>query len=104
MNNIYKVSNPKIVYNNFINYLKKNKLNVKDYQIYISNRKNKKYMIYDFKNDKIINHFGDLRYTDYTYHKDDKRRLNYLNRAKSIRGNWKNNIFSPNNLSIFLLW
>ena len=102
--NINRVSDTIKVYNNFIEYLKKHKLNVNNYEIYLSNRKNKKYMIYDKINDKIIAHFGNINYEDYTYHNDEKRRMNYLKRSNNIKGDWKNNIFSPNNLSINLLW
>lgn len=102
--NLYDFSNPYIVYDKFIKYLKKNNLNINDYQLYLSNRKDKKYMIYDVKNDKIISHFGNINYEDYTKHKNDFRRNLYLKRAMNIKGNWKNNIFSPNNLSINLLW
>ncbi len=45
-----------------------------------------------------------MRYADYTKHKDKKRRLNYLKRASNIKGNWSQNPFSPNMLSIILLW
>ena len=41
---------------------------------------------------------------DYTKHKDEKRRKSYLARAKGIKGDWKNNKYSANNLSIHLLW
>lgn len=66
-----------------------------------STRKNKKYMIYDGK--KWV-HFGQLGYEDFTKHQDEHRRKNYLSRSLKIKGNWKDNKFSPNNLSINLLW
>ena len=77
----------------------------KDIRLSISKRKNKKYMIYDSINDKWI-HFGSFKppMEDYTYHNDNKRRLNYLSRATKIKGNWNSNPYSPNNLSINLLW
>ena len=31
-------------------------------------------------------------------------RIRYLKRALSIKGNWKDNIYSPNYLSLLLLW
>ena len=49
-------------------------------------------------------HFGQMGYEDYTKHKDDDRRKNYLNRSSNIKGQWKSNKYSPNNLSIHLLW
>ena len=72
-------------------------------KIYPSSKSQKKYQIYDKKNKKWV-HFGQLGYEDYTKHKDKKRRKNYLARSTKIRGNWKKNKFSPNNLSINLLW
>ena len=67
-----------------------------------STRKNKKYMILN-DNNKYI-HFGDMRYQDFTKHQDLKRLNNYLSRATKIKGNWKKDKYSPNNLSISLLW
>lgn len=70
--------------------------------VYISNRKNKKYMISD-NSGKVV-HFGDSRYEDFTVHNDPIRRARYLARATKISGAWRNKEFSPNNLSINLLW
>ena len=66
-----------------------------------STRKNKKYMIMNDDHNYI--HFGDLRYEDATVHNDPVRISRYLKRATKIKGNWKNNKYSPNNLSINLL-
>ena len=41
---------------------------------------------------------------DFTKHHDEQRRQNYLKRSAGIRGNWKENKYSPNNLSRSLLW
>jgi hypothetical protein len=71
--------------------------------IYISSKKDKKYMVEDPNTNKLV-HFGQMGYEDHTKHQDEKRRQNYLNRSKNIRGNWKDNPYSPNNLSIHLLW
>ena len=61
-------------------------------------------------------HFGDLNYADYiiwtwlehTGEADkgeaDKRRDAYRARATNIKGNWKANKYSPNNLAINILW
>ncbi len=68
-----------------------------------STRNNKKYMILDPNKNKII-HFGQLGYEDFTKHKDEERRQRYLKRATNMKGNWKNNPYSPNNLSINILW
>ena len=71
-------------------------------EVFLSTRKNKKYMIMNDDNHWV--HFGQLGYEDFTKHLDEQRRLNYLKRSTKIKGNWKDNIFSPNNLSINLLW
>ena len=67
-----------------------------------STRKNKKYMILNDDNKYV--HFGDSRYMDYTKHNDPERLKKYLSRATKIRGNWKKDKYSPNNLAINLLW
>ena len=67
-----------------------------------STRKNKKYMIMN-DNNKLV-HFGDLRYEDYTKHQDKERLKRYLDRATKIKGNWRRDKYSPNNLAINLLW
>ena len=67
-----------------------------------STRKNKKYMILN-DNNKYV-HFGDSRYQDFTKHQDLNRLKNYLSRATKIKGNWKKDKYSPNNLAINLLW
>ncbi len=72
-------------------------------KLYPARNSAKKYSIYDINNRKWIN-FGQLGYEDYTKHRDKKRRRNYLARTKSIKGNWKKNKFSANNLSREILW
>ena len=96
-NGIEEYSNPKIVIKNAKKYLGK------DVDIYLSNRKGKKYMIFNPNTQNMV-HFGAYGMEDFTYHKDEIRRQNYLKRATNIRGNWKTNKYSPNNLSINLLW
>ena len=49
-------------------------------------------------------HFGDIEYEDFTKHKDQERRKRYLSRAKNIKGDWKDNKYSSNNLSMNILW
>ena len=70
--------------------------------VYLSSRKTKKYMIVTPEN-KIV-HFGAMTYEDYTKHKSDIRRRNYRRRAENIKGDWKQDKYSPNNLAINLLW
>jgi hypothetical protein len=96
MEKICEVSNPELV----LKQLKKYYGN--DVDLYLSSSKNKKYMVFDEDGKKI--HFESLLYQDYTKHKDKKRRENYLKRASNIKGKWKQNPFSPNMLSIILLW
>ena len=72
-------------------------------KLYPARNPEKKYSIYDPKNDKWMN-FGQIGYEDYTKHKDKNRRKNYLTRTRSMRGDWKRNPYSANNLSREILW
>jgi hypothetical protein len=72
-------------------------------KLYSGRNTQKKYSIYDKKNEKWIN-FGQIGYEDYTKHHDKNRRKNYLTRTKYMRGDWKNNKYSANNLSRNILW
>ena len=45
-----------------------------------------------------------MLYEDYLKHNDETRKKNYLLRSGNIKGNWKNNPYSPNNLSRNILW
>ena len=94
---LISVSNPEIVKNNLQKYFGKTT------DLYISNHKNKKYMIYNPNKDKMV-HFGDIRYKDYTYTTNPIKRSSYLKRSTNIRGSWKDDKYSPNNLSIWTLW
>ena len=71
-------------------------------EVFVSTRKNKKFMIMNDNNKWI--HFGQLGYEDFTKHLDEQRRELYLKRASKLKGDWKTNIYSPNLLSIVLLW
>ena len=55
-----------------------------------------------FKNKWI--YFGQMGFEDFTKHKDLKRRESYLNRTANMRGNWKDDLYSANNLSRNILW
>jgi hypothetical protein len=72
-------------------------------QVQPSSRKDKKFMVYDGNKHKWI-HFGQMGYEDFTRHKDPIRRDRYRKRAFNIKGNWRDNQYSPNNLSINILW
>lgn len=67
--------------------------------------KHKKYAV--FYNNKWI-HFGDNRYEDYTAHRDDDRRQNYLSRSTNIRNKHGQKTYkiktSPNYWAVNLLW
>jgi len=93
---IEQFSNPKKVQEKAKKYLGK------DAVVYLSTKKEKKYMIKD-PNNKWV-HFGQMDYEDFTKHQDEKRRKNYLTRTANIKGDWKSNKYSPNNLSRNLLW
>jgi hypothetical protein len=71
-------------------------------QLYVSTHRTKKYMIQTPTGS--WSHFGDIRFSDYSFHKDEERRRRYLQRALHIKGNWKSNPYSSNLLSIRLLW
>lgn len=72
-------------------------------KLFPAQKYDKKYRIYDKKHQKWIN-FGQLGYEDFTKHGDKTRRRNYLRRSRNIKGSWKENKYSPNNLSIHILW
>lgn len=70
--------------------------------LYVSDKYPKKY--YVIRPDGRRVYFGDVRYEDYTVHGDEDRRARYLARALGIRGDWYKDSYSPNYLSIVLLW
>lgn len=96
MDEIYKWSDPHKVRSSADIYLGR------DIPIYLSNKKNKKYMVQNPEGRWV--HFGQLNFQDYTKHKDEDRRRRYLARATNIKGNWKDDKYSANNLAINLLW
>ena len=89
-------SNPTEVCRRAKNYLGKT------VKIGLSTKKEKKYMVRT-PDGKIV-HFGQMGYEDFTKHKNKTRRKNYLTRSSRIRGDWKDNKYSANNLAIRLLW
>ena len=72
-------------------------------KLYPANNPKKKYSVFDPRGKKWVS-FGLLGYEDFTKHKDLKRRKNYLTRSSRIKGDWKENKYSPNNLSMHVLW
>ena len=94
---IHKYSNPTQAQRMAYRYLGKTA------KLYPSINPQKKYDIYDPKNKHWV-HFGQIGYEDYTKHKDKKRRKNYLTRSGKIKGDWKKNKYSANNLARNVLW
>ena len=72
-------------------------------EIFKSDKPSKKYYIINPTTNKKV-YFGQAGAEDFTYHKDPERRRRYLARATAIRGNWRDDPYSPNNLSIKILW
>ena len=93
---LYLYSNPVKAQTQAFKYLGKNAV------LYKSQNINKKYAIID-PSGKTTN-FGQLGYEDFTKHNDKLRRKNYLTRTAGMKGNWKNNPYSANNLSRNILW
>jgi hypothetical protein len=93
---LFKFSNPHLAQQKLRKYL-----DDKNAVLFKSTNKNKKYMI-------LVNgykvHFGQIGYEDFTKHGDEQRRQNYLKRTENIRGNRKENKYSPNFLSRNVLW
>ena len=96
MKNLTKYSNP-------IQAQKMARKYIKTAKLLPSTRHQKKYMILDPKTNRYV-HFGQMGYQDYTKHHDKLRRKNYRRRATHIKGDWRNNKYSPNNLAIHILW
>lgn len=94
---IKNVSNPDKAIINTKKYLGKNAI------LFPSDKSKYKYKIFDPNKNKWI-HFGSMLYEDYLKHGDETRKKNYLLRSGNIKGNWKNNPYSPNNLSRNILW
>jgi len=94
---IQNVSNPDKALTNTKKYFGKNAI------LFPSEKSKYKYKIYDPNNNKWV-YFGSMLYQDYLKHNDDTRKKNYLLRSGNIKGNWKENPYSPNNLSRNILW
>lgn len=93
-NELLKVSDPEEVNRRAIEYYGR--------PTYLSTRKYKKYMIQDDWGN--WRHYGDIRYSDGTFHKDMERIIRYKKRMMGVKGNWRNDEYSPNWLSLRLLW
>jgi hypothetical protein len=70
-----------------------------------SNIEGKKYTAIFYNDDRRkikTSHFGSAGMSDYTKHKDDKRKQRYLDRHRNNE-NW-NDYMTPGALSRFILW
>lgn len=93
---LIQYSDPSRVHKNALDYFGK------DIPLYISNKPSKKFMIK--KPDGKYVHFGQMGYRDFTRSLDKSRQERYLKRAMAIRGKWYVDPYSPNMLSMHLLW
>lgn len=100
-------------------YLKRMKQNAREYgldsdRLFFSDKQ--KYKLYYVNQEGKRIYFGANNYKDYFiyellekkgYYPEDyafDRRLNYLSRSRKIKGNWKDDKLSKNNLAINILW
>ena len=95
--NIKKVSNPDKALVNTKKYLGKNT------PLYPSEKSKFKYKVFNPNTNKFV-YFGSMLYEDYLKHGDEIRKKNYLLRSGNIKGNWKDDKYSKNNLSRHILW
>ena len=95
VNNINEISNPAKVRANFRKYKGND-----DAKLELSEKKDKKYKV--IVDGKTV-HFGSTM-PDFTQHGSKTRQKSYLARAKGIKGDWKSNKYSANNLSMWILW
>lgn len=94
---VMKYSDPKKALENAVKYLKK------DVIFSLSTKPKKKYMVMNPDTMKWT-HFGEIGYEDFTKHNDPIRRQAYLKRTANMKGNWKNDKYSANNLARNILW
>ena len=95
--NIKEVSNPDKALANTKKYLGKN------VALYPSEKTKFKYKVFNPNTNKFV-YFGSMLYEDYLKHGDEIRKKNYLLRSGNIKGNWKDDKYSKNNLSRHILW
>lgn len=93
---LVKISNPTEVKRRFEKY--RGKDNAK---LFVSERNDKKYKVLRPDGEQV--HFGS-RMEDFTKHGDAVRRAAYLKRSGGIKGEWRDDKWSANNLARELLW
>jgi len=96
LSELQKISDPATVQRRFAKYKGADAATLA-----ISNKPDKKYMVTTPAGKSI--HFGSTL-PDYTKHKDEQRRAAYLKRSAAIKGAWRDDKYSPNNLARELLW
>lgn len=94
---LYEWTNPKEAQKKAFKYLGKNAI------IYKSSNPKKKFMILDPNKNKMV-HFGQINFQDFLKHKNLDRRNRFLKRTANMRGEWRDNKYSANNLSREILW
>jgi len=101
LSELVKISDPAEVKRRFEKYRAGEKATIEP-----SPRADKKYLIRvsatDGKRGRAV-HIGSTM-EDFTKHGDEARRKSYRARATAIRGDWKSDKWSANNLAIHLLW
>lgn len=96
LSELKKISDPDEVKRRFEKYRGSTKATIEP-----SPRADKKYLVR--VDGKRAIHFGS-HMEDYTKHGDEVRRKSYLSRSAGIRGDWKSDKWSANNLARSLLW
>ena len=101
LSELLKISDPTEVKRRFEKYRGTSKA-----EISVSPRIDKKYMIRvaaaDGQRGRIV-HIGSTM-ADFTKHADEAKRRSYLARSAGIKGDWRDDKWSPNNLARALLW
>lgn len=96
LSELQKISDPAAVKRRFAKYK-----GADTATLAISPRADKKYVVTTPTGASV--HFGSTL-ADYTKHKDEQRRTAYLKRSAGIKGAWRDDKYSPNNLARELLW
>lgn len=96
LSELIKISNPDEVKRRFEKYRGSTKATIEP-----SPRTDKKYLVR--VDGKRAIHFGSTM-PDFTKTADETKRRNYLARSAGIKGDWKSDKWSANNLARSLLW
>ena len=96
LSELIKISDPDEVKRRFEKYRGSTKATIES-----STRADKKYLVR--VDGKRAMHFGS-HIEDFTKHGDEARRKSYLARSAGIKGDWRDDKWSANNLARHLLW